>query len=424
VLVAVVLAAVAVVVILAVAANRYQPLGYGSVGSGDEAFPGLPAGHGIRPVNDLGGFHQDMYIPPQRGTFSLFADIANNGTHPVTITAASWPALSPFTLAGPVRYSMPGMGGSNVISPPDSRVLREVVLRPGQEVFLGFPVRMWPCSFDQGWEAVTDFYVKVHYLMFTHTVAVPWGMLGDSLLVRSPYGRPGRKGVTCAPGTTAANLPKVPAPSSGPRALAGSIIRIDHGRDVGELRLIEMSGPDAAAGLGGKLPACFLQQPPDLPGRAAGPARARRRTCPGAPPDLPRRADYRVVNFDLNYADINVGQHGIAPAVHVTISGLDGRPAIAAFEEDGAGNAVGCRTVSSLLLGRQTACWQLVYGVSLRLPLDTAFDKLRVTVDGAAITVPLVAACGSRGAGADCFPGDELGGPWISGTRYSIFLRV
>jgi hypothetical protein len=227
-------------------------------------------------------------------------------------------------------------------------------------------------------------------------------MLGDSLLVRSPYGRPGRKGVTCAPGTTAANLPKVPASSSGPRALAGSIIRIDHGRDVGELRLIEMSGPDAAAGLGGKLPACFLQQPPDLP----------------------RRADYRVVNFDLNYADINVGQRGIAPPVRVTISDLDGSPAIAAFAEDGAGKAVGCRTVSSLLLGRQTAGWQLVYGLSLREPLDTAFDKLRVTVDGDAITVPLVAACGSRGAGADCFPGDELGGPWISGTSYSIFLRV
>jgi hypothetical protein len=105
VLVAVVLAAVAVVVILAVAANRYQPVGYGSVSSGDEAFPGLPAGHGIRPVNDLGGFHEDMYIPPQRGTFSLFADIANNGTHPVTITAASLPAFrhSPW----PARCAIP-----------------------------------------------------------------------------------------------------------------------------------------------------------------------------------------------------------------------------------------------------------------------------------------------------------------------------
>jgi hypothetical protein len=114
-LVAVVLAAGAVMVALAVAADRYQPVGYGSLSSGDEAFPGLPTGHGIRPVNDLGGFHEDMYIPPQRGTFSLFADITNNGTHPVTITAASLLKFSPFTLTGPVRYSTPGMGGSNQI---------------------------------------------------------------------------------------------------------------------------------------------------------------------------------------------------------------------------------------------------------------------------------------------------------------------
>lgn len=171
---------------------------------------------------------------------------------------------------------------------------------------------------------------------------------------------------------------------------------------MGELRLIEMTAPDAAENLDGMLPACFLQQPPDLPSRA----------------------DYRVISFDLNYASINVGQRGTAPAVRVTIAGPDGSRAIAAIQQGAAGNAIGCRPVSSFLLGRQRAGWQLVYGLTLRVPLHTALTRLLVTADGRTITVPLVAACGSRGAGASCFPGDELGGPWISGTRYSIFLRL
>jgi hypothetical protein len=29
--------------------------------------PGLPAGKGFRVVNNFGGFHQDIYVPPQRG---------------------------------------------------------------------------------------------------------------------------------------------------------------------------------------------------------------------------------------------------------------------------------------------------------------------------------------------------------------------
>jgi hypothetical protein len=72
--------ACAVVAVLAVVASRYQPVSYGSFQA--SAFPGIPSGKGIRAVNNLGGFHEDLYIPPQRGTFGLFADITNNGTQP------------------------------------------------------------------------------------------------------------------------------------------------------------------------------------------------------------------------------------------------------------------------------------------------------------------------------------------------------
>jgi hypothetical protein len=66
---------------------------------------------------------------------------------------------------------------------------------------------MWPCAISDGWDAITDFDVTFRYAVFTHVAAVPWGNLGDSLIVRASGGRPGQKDVICAPGTTRANLP-------------------------------------------------------------------------------------------------------------------------------------------------------------------------------------------------------------------------
>jgi hypothetical protein len=196
--------------VLAVIASRYQPVIYGSTWG--PSFPGIPAAKGIRLVNTFGELHEDLYIPPQRGTFGLFGDITNNGTHPVTIVSVRVPSGGPLVPAGPVRYSTPAMGSAGGPIPPSvSRVLHNVVLQPGQEMFLGFPIWMWPCTRKQGWESLDSFRVKIKYMMFTHTVSVPWGMHDDSLIIRGPGGKPGQKGVTCAPGTTLANLPKLPA---------------------------------------------------------------------------------------------------------------------------------------------------------------------------------------------------------------------
>jgi hypothetical protein len=199
----VVVVAVALI-ILGVRAARYQPLSYGSVGNSAEQFPGLPGGQGIHAVNNLGGFHEDIYIPPQRGTFSLFGDIANNGTFPVTIKSVSLPPGGP-VLAGPVRYSTPGMGGSNEIPPPVSRVLHDVVLKPGQEMYVGLPVRTWPCAQTDIWTGIQSFFVTMKFALFTRSVALPWGHLGDSLIMHEPGGRPGGQDTFCLPHTV---LPK------------------------------------------------------------------------------------------------------------------------------------------------------------------------------------------------------------------------
>jgi len=207
------LAGVALAIIAAVA-SRYQPIGNGEDLS--FAFPGLPAGKGFRAVNNLGGFHQDIYVPPQRGTFALVATIMNNGTHPVTIVSASPPQGSGLWPAGTIRYSTPGMGGSNQIPPPTSRVLRNVVLAPGQEMFIGFPMKMWPCAPPGGWQGIPTFTVVTRYLFFTHTVDLPWFIFDDSVIMRIPGGKPGHKSVICAPGTTLANLPKAALRNPGP----------------------------------------------------------------------------------------------------------------------------------------------------------------------------------------------------------------
>ncbi len=193
--------AVAVVAVAATLAARYQPITYGGLSNSAELFPGLPPGHGIHAVNNLGGFSEDVYIPPQRSAFSLLASLRNNGPYPVTVESVSLPDGGP-VLAAPVRYATPGMGGSNQIPPPLSRILHDVRLGPGQTMFLGFLVRTWPCAQRGTWMRVPSFYVRIGFGPFTGTVPLPWGAEGDSLILHEPGGHPGQPGTFCLPHTT------------------------------------------------------------------------------------------------------------------------------------------------------------------------------------------------------------------------------
>jgi hypothetical protein len=191
--------ALAVLGVLLGKAAVYQPLGRGGLVL-DAPFPGMPQGVGIRVVNNFALLGGDYYVPPQRGEFSFGLSMQNSGSRPITIEAVTTsvsPADStyPVRLAGPVLYTT-DMGRPGT---PRTHVLRNLTLGPGQGIFIGIPLRTWPCGQTDGWDTDPAFYVKEHFLFFIHTVAVPWGMNGAELIMHDPGGKPGDPHTICAP---------------------------------------------------------------------------------------------------------------------------------------------------------------------------------------------------------------------------------
>ena len=139
-LLAIIVIVAAAASVLLTLANDYQPLMYGEDSMRNLTYPGLPAGQGIRTVNTFGGIRQDLYIPPQRGTFYLFADIMNGGSRAVIVENVFMPYGSALTPAGRARYARPPEGGNIAVgSPQPSRVLHDVKLGPGAEIFVAIP---------------------------------------------------------------------------------------------------------------------------------------------------------------------------------------------------------------------------------------------------------------------------------------------
>ena len=175
----------------------YQPVTWGSV---QAAFPGLPMGVGIKGVNNFGFVGGDYYVPPQRGVFSFGVTIYNSGSRPITIDSV---ALYPHSgsgfraiwLAGPVRYTT----DTNVLVTPHIHVLHDLTIAAGETIFVGIPIRTWPCGQTDGWMTDPAFYVREHFLFFSHTVALPWSMDGARLIMHDTGGAPGQPHTICAP---------------------------------------------------------------------------------------------------------------------------------------------------------------------------------------------------------------------------------
>lgn len=192
------MAVIATASVLATLANAYQPLTFGDTSMRALAYPGLPAGHGIRTVNTFGGAREDFYIPPQRGTFYLSVSIMNTGSRPVIIESVTMPRSSDLRQAGQTRYARPGGGNGAPIPPPAKRVLHNVTLGHWQEIFVAIPVRSWPCTSKEfGWSTVPSFEVTYRFAIFTHIAALPWGMNDDMLIMHAPFGKQGEPGVFC-----------------------------------------------------------------------------------------------------------------------------------------------------------------------------------------------------------------------------------
>jgi hypothetical protein len=156
----------------------------------------MPSGTGIRTVNNfLNVSNGDIYIPPQRGVFTITESFGNSGPESVTVEAVS--ILSPdeqaeetkgeptwpLTPAGAVHWRDEDTG-PGVPPPTSGNSVAGLTLAPGQDIVIGIPLRISSPCYEPGSSAEADaFYVKMRYLSFTHWVAVPFQA---PLLLRQP----------------------------------------------------------------------------------------------------------------------------------------------------------------------------------------------------------------------------------------------
>ena len=176
----------------------YQPVVWGDMSG---PFPGLPHGIGIKVVNNFGGFGEDYYVPPQRGVFSFGVTIENSGSRPVTINGVTAgppgqlvPLYNAVHPAGPVLYTT----DVNMVGTPRVHVLHDLTLEPGETIFVGIPMRTEACAMAGGWTYNPGFYVREHFLFFSHTIVLPWTSDGARLIMHEFGPEPGQAKI-CAP---------------------------------------------------------------------------------------------------------------------------------------------------------------------------------------------------------------------------------
>jgi hypothetical protein len=190
--------ALAVLGVLMAEAAAYQPITWGDMSG---PFPGLPSGVGVKVVNNFGLSDGDYYVPPQRGVFSFGVTIYNSGSRPITVDSVElYPPSSsgfrPIRLAGPVLYTT-NLGTVGIT--PGVHFLRNVRIAAGETIFVGIPMLIWPCGQTGGWATDPVFYVREHFLFFSHVVALPWSMEGAQLIMHAAGGKPGEADAICAP---------------------------------------------------------------------------------------------------------------------------------------------------------------------------------------------------------------------------------
>lgn len=175
----------AAMIVLAVMAGTYQPLVPGPVS------PGVSGATGVRDVNTFGDSMGDIYIPPQKGPFTVWVDIRNSGPEAVTIEAVRLGSPWPLAPAGATRYQLP----DSLASRPFTSY-RLGAAGQGSGVVIGIPVRTGShCYASNSWVHIDSVSVEERFLIFTHWVFIP---LANPLVLHAPGGTRGTPGAVCA----------------------------------------------------------------------------------------------------------------------------------------------------------------------------------------------------------------------------------
>jgi hypothetical protein len=146
---------------------------------------------GLRLVNDFAGAPGDLYLPQQRGTFTLTASIENDGRFAVTIEAIalSGPGETPpwpLVVAGPPAY-LPYSSLERSRPAP----VAGLSLAPGGSILIALPTRMaYRCFINAGWTGTDAVWVKERFLTTTNWYPVA---LELPIVLREPQpvGTPG-----------------------------------------------------------------------------------------------------------------------------------------------------------------------------------------------------------------------------------------
>jgi hypothetical protein len=195
-----VLACVVAFVALTVAAARYQPVS--AAGTSRGGFPGLPAGSGLRLVNDFGPTTGEIYVPPGAGKFTISRTIENSGPMTVTIEGVTLSPPSPFgpfptwplVQTGPALYVRERSPGARTTW-KSGRPLHDVALGAGQAITIGVPVEAaYPCYLTDSSTGLDGFYLEERFSGFVHWLAVP---LVSPVIMQEPFQRGKTGGLQC-----------------------------------------------------------------------------------------------------------------------------------------------------------------------------------------------------------------------------------
>jgi hypothetical protein len=174
---------VVAVIVCAVLAGTYQPLGVDGEATGPVG--GMPP-FAASLTNTFGSEPGQYYVAPRTTPFTIEGTVTNTGPEPVTIIGATIinPAAPggsllawPLTMAGQAEWYNPENDPAQLPAGCELKAcpLSGLRLQPGVGVTIALPVRFVSSCYDpNGWTGADRFYVRERFGPFTHWVAIAY----------------------------------------------------------------------------------------------------------------------------------------------------------------------------------------------------------------------------------------------------------